>query len=121
MNDDFPIAGMDFRTPGLIGEEYGETEAASDPERDLSTGTVHNEPVPEIIRHNGGIILTAELPGVTEENLILAVRGDELLIEGVSGDQLYVTRAPIPEEVDAVTMQHTLKNGVLEVTFRCRA
>jgi HSP20 family molecular chaperone IbpA len=58
----------------------------------------------------------ADLPGITEEALRLDVKGNTLIIDAGDADHSYYTSAALPP-ADTVSMQKTLKNGVLEVTF----
>lgn len=71
---------------------------------------------PKCSRTRTGTKIVVELPGVTEDNLNLAIRRGELIIEAVSGDCMYHSHTPVPKESDSSSMKHSLKNGVLEVT-----
>jgi len=57
-----------------------------------------------------------DLSGITEEALRLDVKGSTLIIDAGDADHSYRTSAGLPP-VDISSMQKTLKNGVLEVTF----
>jgi len=57
-----------------------------------------------------------ELPGINEDELRLDVKGNTLVIDAGDADHSYRTSAALPL-VDTGSMQKTLKNGVLEVTF----
>jgi HSP20 family protein len=74
------------------------------------------EPVAEVHRIGNEVKVIAELPGITEDALRLDVRGNTLVIDAGDADQYYRTSAALPP-VEAASMQKTLKNGVLEVTF----
>jgi HSP20 family protein len=74
------------------------------------------EPVAEV-HHNGNEVkVIAYLPGITEESLRLDVRGNTLLIDAGDADHHYRTSA-VPPPVDPASLQNTMKNGMLEVTF----
>lgn len=60
--------------------------------------------------------MIVDLPGITEEALRLDVKGSTLVIDAGDADHAYRTSAELPP-VDTASMQKTLKNGVLEVTF----
>ena len=77
---------------------------------------VPEEPVSEVHRIGNEIKVIADLPGITEGLLRLDVRGDTLVIDAGDADHHYLTSAALPP-VDPASMQKTLKNGVLEVTF----
>ena len=111
------MAGMEFSSPGTLVSDYDE-----DPEEpgagpaDVAGGQLR-EPVPEIFEDSDGTKIVVELPGVTEDNLNLAIRRSELIIEAVDGDCMYRTHAIVPAGSDPAMMRHSLKNGVLEVTL----
>jgi len=77
---------------------------------------VHGEPVAEVHRIGNEVKVIADLPGVTEDALRLDVKGNTLVIDAGDAEHSYRTSAALPP-VDASSMQKTLKNGVLEVTF----
>jgi HSP20 family protein len=75
------------------------------------------EPVPEVHQIGDEVKVIVELPGVTDESLRLDVQGDRLIIDAGDADRHYHTSAPLPP-VNAAPYRKSLKNGVLEVTFR---
>jgi len=77
---------------------------------------VHGEPVAEVHRIGNEVKVIADLPGITEDALRLDVKGNTLVIDTGDAEHSYRTSAALPP-VDASSMQKTLKNGVLEVTF----
>jgi HSP20 family molecular chaperone IbpA len=118
MSGNYGMAGMGLPSPGTLVQEYAE-----EPEEPASAEVADSpfkEPVPEIFRDHDGTKIVVELPGVTEDNLNLALRRGELIIEAVDGECMYHTHAPVPAESDPLTMRHSLKNGVLEVTLCSR-
>lgn len=74
------------------------------------------EPMAEVHRIGKEVKVIADLPGITEEALRLDVKGNTLVIDAGDADHYYHTSAALPP-VDTASMQKTLKNGVLEVTF----
>ena len=76
-----------------------------------------SEPIPEVHRIENEVMVIAGLPGATNESVHLAVVGNELIIDADGGARQYHTAAALPP-VDAGSMQSSIKNGVLEVTFR---
>jgi HSP20 family protein len=88
-------------------------------EMPVDTGSVPRmtgEPVAEVHCVGNEVKVIADLPGITEEALRLDVKGNTLIIDAGDADHCYRTSAVLPP-VDAASMQHSLKNGVLEVTF----
>jgi HSP20 family molecular chaperone IbpA len=77
---------------------------------------ITGEPAAEVHRIGNEVKVIADLPGISEEALRLDVRGSTLVIDAGDADHAYRTSAELPP-VDVSTMQKTLKNGVLEVTF----
>jgi len=75
------------------------------------------EPVPEVHQIGDEVKVIVELPGVTDESLRLDVEGDRLIIDAGDADRHFHTSAMLPR-VNTATYRKSLKNGVLEVTFR---
>jgi len=75
-----------------------------------------SEPVAEVHRIGNEVKVIAALPGITEEALRLDVKGSTLIIDAGDADHAYRASADLPP-VDTGSMQMTLKNSVLEVTF----
>lgn len=94
-------------------------ERSEIPERvndDTPLSCVHGEPVAEVHRIGNEVKVIADLPGITEDALRLGVMGNTLVIDAGDAEHCYHTSAALPP-VDTASMQKTLKNGVLEVTF----
>jgi HSP20 family protein len=77
---------------------------------------ISGEPVAEVHRIGNEVKVIAGLPGITEEELRLLVKGNTLIIDAADADHHYRASAALPP-VDTASLQRTLKNGVLEVTF----
>jgi HSP20 family protein len=77
---------------------------------------VHKETVAEVHRIGNEVKVIADLPGITEEALRLDVKGNTLAIDAGDEEHCSHTSAALPP-VDTASIQKTLKNGVLEVTF----
>jgi HSP20 family molecular chaperone IbpA len=96
-----------------------------DDPREMQDDTVHRDPVshePAAEVHSIGdeVKVIAALPGITDDSLRLDVQGDNLIIDAGDAEHHYRTSAALPP-VDVASMQHSLRNGVLEVTFRSPA
>ena len=76
---------------------------------------VPSEPVVEIHRMGEEVKVITELPGTTMDAIDIELRGSTLCID-TGGPREYHARADLPR-VDPGSMQTSLKNGVLEVTF----
>jgi HSP20 family molecular chaperone IbpA len=75
------------------------------------------EPVAEVHRIGDETMVIAELPGAREDTIRLSVNGSTLVIDAGEAEDHYHSTAALPS-VDVASMQHTFKNGVLEVIFR---
>lgn len=73
-------------------------------------------PTADVQRIGNEVKVLAGLPGITADSLRLGVRNGTLVIDAGDADTHYHTSALLPP-VDPASMTHTLKNGVLEVTF----
>jgi HSP20 family protein len=75
------------------------------------------EPVTEVHTIGDEVKVVAELPGTTDDEIRIRVRGNSLIIDAGDADHHYHTTASLPA-VDPASMRKSFKNGVLEVTFR---
>ena len=110
-----PVSGYHIMVRGN-GEDLPQPEMPDDAG---SVSRVTGEPVAEVHRTGNEVRVIIDLPGITEEALRLDVRGSALIIDAGDADHHYRTSAALPP-VDTASMQYTLKNGVLEVTFTSR-
>jgi HSP20 family molecular chaperone IbpA len=101
----------------IMVHEEGEDQAIQDKADDIAPfACVTGKPVAEVHRIGNEVKVIADLPGITDEALRLDVKGSTLVIDAGDADHAYNTSATLPP-VDIGSMQKTLKNGVLEVTF----
>jgi HSP20 family molecular chaperone IbpA len=75
------------------------------------------EPVTEVHTIGDEVKVVAELPGATDDEIRLRMRGNSLIIDAGDADHHYHTTAALPA-VDSASMKRSFKNGVLEVIFR---
>ena len=75
-----------------------------------------DEPVAEVHRIGDDVKVVVEMPGVSEESLNIRLDGQELIIDAAGSIRTYHTHAGVPP-VDQKSVQHSLRNGVLEVTL----
>jgi HSP20 family protein len=88
-------------------------------------------PAVDVVENEGGILVKADLPGVSRENLAIRVDGETLTIEGqVSLGQLaklepvhaeirtahYKRSFVLSRDLDVSKIDATMKNGVLTLT-----
>ncbi|HRI52843.1 MAG TPA: Hsp20/alpha crystallin family protein [Pseudomonadota bacterium] len=90
--------------------------------RDRQTGeaAVHEvrEPVTDVFEEPGGILIVAEMPGVSAAEVKLELAGDVLTLKAAAGDKRYSKELLLPRPFK--TEQATLKcnNGVVEIWLR---
>lgn len=101
----------------IVLRDDGDCPVAQEmPDSDTPESLFTGEPVAEVHRIGNEVKVITGLPGITEEALRLDVKGNTLVIDAGDADHYYRTSAELPP-VDVASMQKTLKNGVLEVTF----
>jgi HSP20 family protein len=84
---------------------------------DAPVSRLTGETFAEVHRIGNEVKVITDLHGIPEEALRLEVKGNTIVIDAEDADHHYYTSAALPP-VDPESMQKTLKNGVLEVTFR---
>ena len=75
------------------------------------------EPAAEVHEIDDEVMVVAEVPGTSLEDIRLGLSGDTLTIDAETGDRAFRTRVKLPP-VDSGSMQCSCKNSVLEVTFK---
>lgn len=109
-------------SPGISGYRvvFGpEGVCAVQPDVEAPRPRDSTEPVTEVHRVGDEVLVIAELPGVTDDSLRLDLQDDRIVIDAGDADHHYHTSATLPQ-VDAASMHSSIKNGVLEVSFRCQ-
>lgn len=76
--------------------------------------TEAREPLVDVFDEEEEIVVVVELPGVSEEEIEVAVREDILSLETV-GERKYAKEVLLPCAVEAETLQQTYRNGILEI------
>ena len=75
------------------------------------------EPLVDLFDEEQEIVVVAELPGVSEEEIHIEIQDDILSLE-TSGQRKYTKEILLPDPVDAATLQKAYKNGILEVRLK---
>ncbi|MFH1140233.1 MAG: archaeal heat shock protein Hsp20 [Chloroflexota bacterium] len=73
------------------------------------------EPLVDVMDEGRSVVVVAELPGVEEKDIHLAVNGDVLEMSASSKDRKYYREVLLPAAVDASSMKTSFVNGVLEI------
>ena len=75
------------------------------------------EPMVDIFDEGKEIVLVAELPGVSEEEVKVEVRDDVLSLQ-TTGERKYEKEILLPGKVNGKSMGKTFKNGILELRLK---
>ena len=75
------------------------------------------EPMVDIFDEGREIVITAELPGVLENEIMTSIDADVLIISA-SGKQHYATEVLLSEAVLAKSLKQSYNNGVLEIRVK---
>lgn len=76
------------------------------------------EPLVETYEEDDEIIVVAEVPGVSKENINLMAGEDELEISAETPERKYRKRVKLPAPIDPDSVKASYKNGVLEVRMK---
>lgn len=75
------------------------------------------EPLVDVFDEGQEIVVAAELAGVGEEEIRVAVQDDILSLE-TTGERKYAKEILLSGPVDAATLKKTYKNGILELRLK---
>lgn len=75
------------------------------------------EPMVDIFDERAHILVIAELPGVSEEEIKIEVAGDILNLSASGKVRKYAKEILLPSKVKASPVKTSFKNGVLEITL----
>jgi HSP20 family protein len=97
-------------------EEFGNVRR----EGDKPVVTSEMEPLVDVFEDNGEIIVVAEVPGVSKEDIELKVKPNQLIIKAKGKDRKYYKTIDLPKEVIPEKAKASYKNGVLEVRLKAK-
>jgi HSP20 family protein len=75
------------------------------------------EPIVDVFDEEDYILVIAELPGVSEDEIKVEVAGDILNLTASDKDRKYAKEILLPSKVKSDPMKTSYKNGILEVTL----
>ena len=75
------------------------------------------EPMVDVFDERDRILVIAELPGVSEDEIKIEVAGDILNLTASDSDRKYAREILLPGKVKADSVKTSYKNGILEVTL----
>jgi HSP20 family protein len=76
------------------------------------------EPLTDVFDEKDEILVISEIPGVEEEGISVALKGDILEISAVSKNRTYRKEVLLPVEADQENLSYSYKNGILEVRIK---
>lgn len=76
------------------------------------------EPVVDLFEEEDHVLVVAEMPGVSVDDVTLEAKEDVLTISAKRGDKKYRKEVQLPESIPREHMEVTSNNGVVEI--RCR-
>ena len=65
-------------------------------------------------------IITAEMPGITKQDVKVGVEGGLVTIHAEKGQKKYHSELPVDNELDADTAKATYTNGILELRIKLK-
>jgi len=123
------LRGSDGKVRGIYGVQVkvglGGSEIKLEPfgnlkpESESGQATVHEtrEPVCDVFEEETELLIVAEMPGVSAEDVKLEIEGDLLTIQAERRDRKYFKELQLPRPILLSKVQVSAKNGVLEL--RC--
>jgi HSP20 family protein len=109
------VYGFSIRT--LAGKPVIETFGNI---RETTKGTIVEEvrePIVDVFDEEDRILVIAELPGVSEDELKIEVAGDILNLTASGKDRKYAKEILLPCKVKADSVKTSYKNGIVEITL----
>lgn len=76
------------------------------------------EPLVDVIEGDEKVSVTAEVPGVSKNDIDLEITENELIIKVDTKDRKYYKEVELPCEVDPNSAKATYQNGVLDVELK---
>lgn len=110
-----------FREPFIYGFTARSRDSRLEPSHPAvdSPEVVTRDPLVDVMLTESAIYLTAEMPGVSGDEVRVGFDQGKLLIRG-EGDRRYQSAVDLPADVDPDTLKHTFKNGVLDIVIARR-
>ena len=97
--------------------QFGNTRKSLNSSKEFGEG-FGREPLTDVIEDKDGISITAELPGVSKEDVDLDLQGGEILIKVDTENRKYHKKIELPDDIEPDSITATYKNGVLDVCMK---
>ena len=76
------------------------------------------QPYVDVFDEKEQVKVIAELPGVSEESVHLDLKEGVLTVSAEDGDRKYRQEVALPSNIKKESMEHTFRNGILEVVIK---
>lgn len=77
--------------------------------------TKTREPIVDVFDEKDHILIVAELPGMSKEDIKLDFKGDILILEASDGRKKFAKEILLSSKIDTKTKKVSYKNGILEL------
>ena len=104
-----------------IVKEFGNikpTIEAIEEGKDELVGT--REPLTEVQKHGKEVVIIAEIPGVSKNDIKLVAYDDKLEIKVDTAKRKYYKKLSLPAYIDDKSIKASYKNGILEVKLKVK-
>jgi HSP20 family protein len=102
-----------------LGDEGPTLEPFGNIRRDIKSGRTEvqevREPVVDVLEEVDHLLVQAELPGISKEDVRIETKEDVLTISAERGDRKYRKEVLLPRDVSLEKMQISCNNGILEI------
>ena len=93
-------------------------EGRESPQKEAGTGEASGrEPLIDMFTSKGKTTVVAELPGVSEKDIKVSLKGKKLEIRVDKGERKYYKELELPKKFTKKNMKQKYNNGVLELVF----
>jgi HSP20 family protein len=75
------------------------------------------EPLVDMFDEGTELVIIAEVPGVSDAEIVVRIEGDVLALE-TSGERRYAKEIVLPQATDLTSLQRNYRNGILELRVR---
>ena len=104
-----------------LGDQGPRIEPFGNIRRDATSGRTEvqevREPMVDVFDEEEHLLVLAELPGTSKEDVQIELEGDVLTIAAERGDKKYRKEVLLPRSVPKEKMQINCNNGVLEIRW----
>jgi len=105
-----------------LGDDQPRVEPFGNIRKDTRSGNTVvqevREPVVDVFEEKDHVLVVAEMPGVSAEDVSIEIDGDLLTLSAARGDKKYRKEVQLPESFSRDNAQVSCNNGVVEI--RCR-